>query len=151
MSSRQQQFLEVYRQARVEDQRGYYEHSAAKSEAAHRQLLLASAMLFGASGAVALLAGIEVPGKLVWAIFAAVLPAITTALSAYDGLYAFERVTKLYRDAARNLRRVQPPGIAVDEQTAVMRYVSEVERILDKERGQWGQLAAEAQAERERG
>ena len=146
MSSREQQFLEVYRRARVEDQRAYYERSAARAEAAHRQLLLTSAVLFGASGAVAVLAGTAVAGKLVWAILAAVLPAITTALSAYDGLYAFERVTKIYGDAAHNLRRIQLPRVEGTNDQAISAYVVRIEEILAKERGQWGQLAAEAAA-----
>jgi LPS O-antigen subunit length determinant protein (WzzB/FepE family) len=152
MSSRQEQFLEVYRLARVEDQRGYHERAAEKAEAAHRQLLLITAIVFGVAGAVAVLAGLDISGKLVWAVLAAVLPATTTVLSAYNGLYAFERVTKLSRDAARNLRRVQPPQIAhTDAQASVSDYVADVERILEKERGQWGQLAVEPQAKQEGG
>ena len=147
MSSREQEFLEVYKRARVDDQRSYYERSAAQSEAAHRQLLLTSAVLFGVSGAVAVLSGTDVAGKLVWAILAAILPAITTALSAYDGLYAFERITKIYRDAARNLRRVQvPPSQGRDAHEEISGYVNRIEQILAQERGQWGQLAEEARS-----
>jgi hypothetical protein len=152
MSSRQEQFLEVYRLARVEDQRRYHEHVAARAEAAHRQLLLITALVFGVAGVVAVLSGLDIQGKLVWAVLAAVLPAATTVLSAYNGLYAFERVSKLSHDAARNLRRIQPPRIAhSDAQSAVSGYVIDVERILEKERGQWGQLAAEPQAKQESG
>lgn len=145
MSSREQQFVELYRLARVEDQRTYYEGKAVKYQAAHQQLLLASAIVFGVSGAVALLAATDVSGKLVWAILAAVLPAVTTAFAAYEGLFAFERIAKLYRDAARNLRRVQPPllGDEPSAQTAVAHYVENIESIFERERGQWGQLALE--------
>jgi hypothetical protein len=144
-----EQFVEVYRQARVEDQRGYYERSASKFQAAHRQLLLTSAVVFGMSAAVGLIAGLDVPGKLVWAILAAILPAVTTVLSAYGGLYAFERIAKLYRDAARNLRRAETPNLsgAVDQRAAVAQYVAEVEQVFTNERGQWGQLAVEAPPE----
>jgi hypothetical protein len=153
MSSREEQFLEVYRLARVEDQRGYHEHAAARGEAAYRHLLLITAIVFGVSGAVALLAGLDISGKLVWAVLAAVLPATTTVLSAYNGVYAFERVAKLSRDAARNLRdRVQPPRVAHGEaQSAVSRYVLDFERILEKERGRWGQLAMQTQVKQEEG
>lgn len=145
MSSRERQFVELYRQARVEDQRKYYEDKAALNQAAHQELLLASAIVFGISGAVALLAGTDVPGKLVWAILAAVLPAFTTAFAAYEGLYAFERIARLFQDAARNLRRAQAPLLADEAgaQAAVARYVEQIERILEQERGQWGQLAVE--------
>ena len=152
MSTRQEQFLEVYRVARVEDQRGYHEQAATRAEAAYRQLLLVTAIVFGVSAAVAVLAGLDISGKLVWAVFAAVLPATTTVLAAYNGLYAFDRVTKLSRDAGRNLRRVQPPRIADGEaQSTVAGYVMDVERILERERGQWGQLVVEPQGKQDEG
>jgi SMODS and SLOG-associating 2TM effector domain 1 len=142
VNERAQQFVEVYRQARVEDQLKYYDRSAKRLESAHRQLLLTSAVVFGLSGAFGLIAGLDVPGKLVWAIVATLLPALTTALSAFEGLYAFERLAKLYGDAARNLKRVQAPQFAdgEDERAAVAGYVADVERIFRNERGQWGQL-----------
>jgi hypothetical protein len=144
-----QQFVEVYRQARIDDQRSFYERRASSFEVAHRQLLLTSAIVFGLTAAIGLIAGLNVPGKLVWAILAAILPAITTVLAAYEGLYAFERIAKLYRDAARNLRRVETPKLsgAVDEDAAVAHYVAEVEQIFTNERGQWGQLAVETAPE----
>ena len=150
MTTREQQFVEVYRQARVEDQRHYYDRTASRFEAAHRQLLLGSSVLFGISGTVAILSGIEIPGKLVWATLAAVLPAITTAIAAYEGLFAFQRVAKLYRDAAHNLRRIQQPAVedAATAQAALEAYVAEVERVFERERGQWGQLGAEPDAQR---
>jgi hypothetical protein len=151
MSSRPEQFLEVYRVARVENQREYYERGAANAEAAHRQLLLITAIIFGVSGAVAVLAGLGIPGRRGWAVLAAILPALTTALSAYNGLYSFGRVRKLFRDAAHNLRRAQPPRArGSDAQTAVARYVSSVEQILASERGQWGQLELEARPDQHR-
>jgi hypothetical protein len=152
VSSREEQFLEVYRRARAEDQRGYYERQAARAEAAHRQLLAISAVVFGVSGAVAVLSGVHVPGKIYWAVLAAVLPAVTTAIAAYEGLMAFERVAKLFRDAARNLRRVRPPILPDGDaaQAAVAAYVAEVEQIFDRERGQWGQLAQEPAAAADR-
>ena len=145
MNDRAQQFVEVYRQARLEDQRTYYERTASRFQAAQRQLLLTSAIVFGISGTVGLIAGLDVPGKLAWAILAAILPAVTTVLSAYEGLYAFERVAKLNRDAARNLRRIEIPSLSgdIDERTVIAQYVADVERIFTNERGQWGRLAVE--------
>jgi SMODS and SLOG-associating 2TM effector domain 1 len=151
VSDRTRQFVEVYRASRVENQRDYYVRRAAEFEAAHRQLLLVSSLVFGLSSAVALVAGLDVPGKLVWAILAAVLPAITTALAAFEGLYAFERVAKLYGDAARNLRLVEAPELSgsTDESATVAAYVNQVEAIFVRERGQWGQLMAEEAGEEE--
>jgi hypothetical protein len=143
-----EQFVEVYHQARVEDQRLYYKGRASKFQAAHRQLLLISTVVFGISGAVGVIAGLDVRGKLVWAILAAILPAVTTVISAYGGLYSFERISKLYADAERNLGRAKIPTLSgsVDERAAVVaEYVAAVEQIFTNERGQWGQLAAPEQ------
>jgi hypothetical protein len=151
MTGRARQFVDVYRAARVEDQRNYYLRRANEFEAAQQQLLLVSSLVFGISGAVGLIAGLDVPGKLLWAILAAILPAITTALAAYQGLYAFDRIAKLYGDAARNLRLVSAPRLSdsADESAAVAAYVSQVEAIFRRERGQWGQLVAEEADEEE--
>lgn len=147
MSTREEQFLELYRQARVDNQLGYYERTAKRFEVAHHQLLLFSAVVFGLAGAVALIAGLDVTGKAVWAVAAAVLPAVTTVIAAYEGLFAFERTAKLYRDAARSLRHVHPPTLAgAPDADAVAAYVAAVEGILERERGQWGQLASETAA-----
>jgi hypothetical protein len=151
VSARSRQFVEVYRTARVEDQRVYYLRRAKEFEAANRQLLLVSSLVFGVSGAVGLIAGLDVPGKLVWAILAAILPAITAALSAFEGLYGFNRVAKRFNDAARNLRLVEAPRLSGtdDERAALIDYVGRVEGIFRDELGQWGQLAAEQLGEQE--
>jgi hypothetical protein len=143
-----EQFLEVYFTARVEDQRTYYERTVRRFESRRRQVLLASSVVFGVAAAVGLIAGLDVRGKLLWACLAAILPAITMALAAYEGVYAFERITKLNRDAARNLRRIAVPEVADAEgkEAAVARYVSDVEQVFTQERGQWGQLQVESEA-----
>ncbi len=145
MSDRARQFVEVYQAARVEDQRDYYLRRAKEFQAAHRQLLLVTSLVFGLTGTVGLIAGLDVPGKLVWAILAAILPAVTAALSAYEGLFGFNRFAKRFNDAARNLRLVEPPRIsgAVEAEDAVADYVGRVEAIFRDELGQWGQLVAE--------
>ena len=86
-----------------------------------------------------------------WAIAAAVIPAVYTALAAYDAIFGFERVSKLYGDAIRSLRVVEEPdlaGIADEAEAAaeVAAYASAVEAVLFKEQGQWGQLTAEIDA-----
>jgi hypothetical protein len=42
-----------------------------------------------------------------WSALAAILPAISTALAAYVGLYAFEQQSKIYGDAARRVLRAR--------------------------------------------
>ena len=153
MSERARQFVEIYQAARVEDQRDYYLQRAKQFQAAHRQLLLVTSVVFGLSGTAGLIAGLDVPGKLVWAIVAAILPAIAAALSAYEGLYGFSRFAKRFNDAARNLRLVEAPRISAadHEAEAVAEYVLRVEGIFKDELGQWGQLVAEQRGESDEG
>jgi hypothetical protein len=149
VSEQGQQFLELYRVARVEPQSRFYEKRRRTYQSAHQQLLLTSSIVFGGSAAIGLIAGLDVPGKLVWAILATILPAITTMFAAYEGLYAFDRVGKLYQDAAATLSLVDTPTLsaAADERELLAQYVADVERVFATEQGQWGQLAVETQGE----
>jgi hypothetical protein len=126
MTQRAGEFLEIYRVGRIDD----------------RQLLLLSSILFGVAALCGLLAGLQISGKLGFAIAAAVIPPLTTALAAYEGLYAFERNAKLYRDAARNLSLVRAPSAATVTGESLAEFVAGIEAIFAREQGQWGQLAA---------
>jgi conflict system pore-forming effector with SLATT domain len=153
VTSRAQQVLDLYRGARVEDQLGYYEQRRSLFERAHGELLVLSAVLLGATSTVSGLAGVNISGKLVWAILAAVLPALSTLLAAYSGLFGFDRNAKLYADASRNLALLDQPG-AGDEapgDDAVAGYVQQAEDVFQKEQSQWGQLASERAAGSEPG
>lgn len=148
MTSREAQFLAVYRAARVDDQVRYYRGRREQFERAHGQILALSALLLGLSSTVALLAGVSVSGQEVFAILAAILPALSTALGAYGALYAFDRHTKLYTDAVRSLRRLEAPNLerakAEEAPELIAEYVGQVEQVFRTEQGQWGQLASEA-------
>lgn len=151
MRSRAEQVLDFYRVARLEDQLGYYERRRAEFDRAHGELLVASAVLLGATSTVSALAGTEIPGKLVWAIFAVIFPVLSTALAAYGGLFLFERHAKIYGDAVRSLILLEEPDLSrrVDDHDAgeaVASYVQQVEDVFHNEQSQWGQLAAELRA-----
>ena len=150
MISRAAQLLDLYRVARLDDQLRFYEKRRTEFDRAHGELLVASAVLLGATSTVSALAGVEIRGKLVWAIFAAILPAISTALAAYGALFAFERQAKLYGDAVRNLGLLEEPDLSNaanhrDAGDAVTKYVARVEKVFRDEQSQWGQLATEPQ------
>jgi len=149
VSSRAEQVLQVYRAARLDDQLRYYGKRRAEYERAHGELLIASAVLLGLTSTASALAGIDIGGKIVWAILAAILPALSTALAAYGGLFAFDRQAKLFTDAVRNLRLLEEPELSQmrDEQqadTALRQYVQQVEEVFRSEQAQWGQLGAES-------
>jgi hypothetical protein len=150
VSSRADQVLDLYRVARMEDQLGFYDKRRTEFHRAHGELLVVSAVLLGATSTASALAGVEIRGKLVWAIFAAILPALSTAVAAYGALFAFERQAKLYGDAVRNLGLLEEPDLSHaadhgDAGEAVTKYVEQVERVFRDEQSQWGQLATEPQ------
>ena len=147
MSSREREFLELYREARLLDQLNFYEARKREFEAAHGQVLAVSAVVFGLASTVGVLAGLDTSGKLVFAILATVLPAISTALSAYEGVFGFERHAKIYDDAARSLKRIEEPDLQKepDGAAALAAYVEQVENVFRREQAQWGQLQSEAQ------
>jgi hypothetical protein len=64
MTARVQQFLTLYRQARVDDQDEYYGVRADEGERAHEQLLLVSATILALTSVAAFLAGLNITGKL---------------------------------------------------------------------------------------
>ena len=151
MSKRDEQFLALYRKHRFEDQRGWYERRRAEFEAAHGQVITLIGLLTVLAGIAAALAAADVGElKTLWAVLAVVFPALSTALSAYNGLYAFERQAKLYRDAANMMHRaradapdLKPKVTEAGYRRALSAYVNKVEGILWKEQGQWGQLISE--------
>lgn len=151
MSERDEQFLGLYHQYRFEDQRGWYERRRAEFEAAHGQVITLTGLLMVLAGTAAALAAADVGGlKVLWGVLAVVFPALSTALSAYNGLYAFERQAQLYRDAANMMLHVRAeapdlkPGITeAGYRQALSAYVNKVEGILRREQGQWGQLISE--------
>jgi len=152
MSERNEQFLALYQQYRFEDQRGWYERRQAESEAAYGQVITLTGLLMVLAGTAAALASADVGGlKTLWAVLAVVFPAVSTALSAYNGLYAFERQAKLYRDAANMMLRtragapdLKPEITQAGYRRALSAYVNKVEGILRTEQGQWGQLISES-------
>jgi hypothetical protein len=148
MSRRSDEVLMLYRAARVEDQVDYYRRTSTEYDRAGAQSVALAAVLLSLTTLAGTLAGLEISGKLGWAIAATVIPAVSTALAAYDAVFGFERVSKLYADAMRSLRLIEEPDLAVIEDDAeaeaeVAAYAESVEAVLLKEQAQWGQLTAE--------
>ena len=151
MTARDQQFCALYRQHRVEHQRGFYDGRRREFRAAQDESVWLVAVLMVFTAAAAALATANVGGlERLWSVLQVALPALVTALAAYTGLYAFERQTKIYGDAANNLLRARADAPDVrpllDDSTAqgVLRdYVQQVEGILGHEQAQWGQLVGE--------
>ena len=151
MTARDQQFLALYKSRRFQDQRDFYDSRRREFDAARDQVLWLTSVFMVLTAAVAALASANVGGlKPVWSILAVAFPALSTALSAYNAFYAFERQAKIYGDAANALLRaradspdLKPPMDDLAFQQALIAHVQQVEQILGNEQAQWGQLIGE--------
>jgi hypothetical protein len=137
-----QQVMALYKKYRIDDQiDGFYEPRSAEYRSAFRQSAVAKSLLLGLGAIAGALAGANVGGhRVLWSVLAAAFPALSTALVAYDGLIAFERLTKLYGDVVRSVARVEKPSGPNPQAAEVSDYVATVEGIFLREQGQWGQL-----------
>jgi hypothetical protein len=155
MSQRNRQLMSLYQKYRFEDQKNFYDARSKEFKSAHRQVVLLTGVIMILTTVVAsVTVAIDLPyWKPVLMILAVVFPALSTALSAYNELFAFERQAKLYQDAERALQRASADspdlikqGLSSDSEyaLAVGLYVNEIEGIFRKEQGQWGQLASQA-------
>jgi SMODS and SLOG-associating 2TM effector domain 1 len=141
------QLLELYARCRLDDQLRYYKGRARMYERATAQLAVCSAVVLVAGSTAAALAGREIAQAELWAVLAAVFPAVATLLTAFGGLFAFDQQAKLYEDAARALQRLKrdAPDLAgaQDPGEALRVYVERVEDVFRSEQAQWGQFASE--------
>lgn len=137
-----QDVMDLYKKYRVDDQiNGFYTPRRNEYRSAFRQSIVTKTILLALGAAAGLLAGLNVGGhRVLWSVLAAGFPAVSTALVAYDGLFAFERLAKLYNDVVGSVSQVMRPSGPDLEASAVSDYVAEVEGIFLREQGQWGQL-----------
>lgn len=150
MADRDDQFLSLYQECRFKDQQNWYKNRQAEFETAHSQAItLTTWLMFFASVTSTLAAASGLVGwKQGWAVLAVVFPVLSTAISAYNELYAFERQANLYKDAANALlaARADMPDPKVrltDDRAPLITYVNQVEDVFRREQGQWGQLMAD--------
>ena len=151
MTERDQQFFTLYQRYRFQDQRAFYDGRRREFETARDEGLWLTTVFMVLTAAVAALASANLGGlRSLWSILAVAFPAVSTALSAYNALYAFERQAKIYGDAANALLRaradspdLKPPMDDSAFEQALVAHVEQVEQILGNEQAQWGQLIGE--------
>jgi len=137
------QFAELYQEARIDDQLGFYNGRRVENEKAHDQAIRVKWTL-STLAAIAGAVGAALPeARTALAIAAAFLAAAATAMAAYQSLYAFPRLAKLYRDAELSLsalaaaREAMGSGLSREQARAL---VERMEKVFTQENGQWGQL-----------
>jgi hypothetical protein len=151
MDTRNGQFLSLYYVYRHKDQDSFYRARHAEFDRARRQAVIIIGVLMFLTATVSILAAAElILPKWVWAVLGVSLPALSTAFTAYNSLFAFEQQSKLYQDASRALQRaeadahgLQQAATRADRPDNHEAYVNEVEEVLRKEHCQWGQLTSE--------
>jgi hypothetical protein len=147
MAERDRTVLTVYLEHRVKDQLSeFYEPRRREYLSAYRQSLVLKALLLALGGIAGIVAGINLAGlRPAWAVLAAAFPAVSTALAAYDGLFSFDRLAKVYGDVLTALALLeQPTETQVEADSSVLtKYVTAAETIFLNEQGQWGQITRE--------
>ena len=146
MTKREAEFVELYTQDRLLHQLDFYHKRRVEAESARDQAIGAKAVLLGLS-AVAGVVGAAYPAtRPAMAIAAAFLAALATALAAYQSLYAYPKLAKLYKDAETSLTALRALGLSAELNASELRArVELIETVFTKENGQWGQLAKHSQ------
>jgi hypothetical protein len=140
---RARQFAALYAEDRIGDQLRFYHDRRVAAERARDQAIHAKWAL-STLAAIAGSVGAAVPDwRTGLAIAAAFLAATATAVAAYQSLYGFPRLAKIYQDAERSLSALNAAGAGfnADLPPEEIRALAErVESIFRQENGQWGQL-----------
>jgi hypothetical protein len=151
VSERSRELLRFYRRYRIKDQLSFYTTRRELFERANGQALAVSATLLGFASAASALAGADFGWAAGWSALATILPATSSALTAYSALYAFDQQSKIYGDAVRSVHAASrsPARLGISEDSPsdenIAELVRRVEGVLQQEQGQWGQLTSQVQ------
>jgi SMODS and SLOG-associating 2TM effector domain 1 len=151
MGNRNEQFLNLYQTHRHEEQADWYQGRSLEFKSARRQAVITAGVLMLLTTIISVMTAANLFAlKWVWATLSILFPALSTALTAYNSLFAFEQQLKLYNDASRGLvkarddaKKLRKSTDDADYQKKVEDYVGKIEGIFSKEQGQWGQLINE--------
>jgi hypothetical protein len=149
-AGRAAQFAALYLEDRIRDQLGVYHQRRVEAEKAHDQAIHAKWTLSTLAAIAGSVGAAVASWRVELAIAAAFLAAAATALTAYQSLYAFPRLAKLYRDAEMSLSTLTAAGKTLgsgltEEQTR--QAVRRIEKVFAQENGQWGQLVEHVASE----
>jgi len=150
MSERAEDFAKLYERARFRAQLDWYNDRRTNAERAHDQAIHAKWIL-ATLAAIAGSVGAALPSwRTDLAIAAAFLAAAATGLTAYQTLYAFPRLAKLYQDAEDSLvalNAAQAGFLFSLSPADAQALVKQIEKVFAQENGQWGQLIQHAVGE----
>ncbi len=107
MTARDEEFRDLYRDLRIDDQAGWYASRSAEYKSAHQQAVYARNWLITLAGLLGVVGQIwSGTPRAALGVVAAVLAALAGTVAAYDALLDFPKLQKLYGDAALNVTEV---------------------------------------------
>ena len=149
MTSRNAQLTDLYLHYRLAEQQRFYRDRARQFQKARNQSRLTAAfLLFGASVAGALGGADVADARRWWAVAAGVLSALATALTSYEAVYGFDRLSRDYERTIGSLARVEarfpsePGGRVTRAETAEL--IRATESVLTGEVDTWSRQTARA-------
>jgi hypothetical protein len=144
--TRNSEFAALYTEDRLLDQLNFYNKRRVEAERARDQAIGAKAVLLGLAAVAGVVGATYSATRPAMAITAAFLAAFATALTAYQSLYAYPRLAKLYKDAETSLTALRALGLGAELEASELRArVELIETVFTQENGQWGQLAKDGQ------
>ena len=144
--TRHTEFAALYTEDRLLDQLNFYNKRRVEAERARDQAIGAKAVLLGLAAVAGVVGAAYSATRPAMAITAAFLAAFATALTAYQSLYAYPRLAKLYKDAETSLTALRALGLGAELEASELRArVELIETVFTQENGQWGQLAKDGQ------
>lgn len=151
-SQRRAEVLDAYRRHRIAAQHAYYSDRAERNETAHRWTLTATAGLLVLAALFGALSTFHAPRETTWALVAASMSALATALTSYEAAFGFERIAQQYAETRSGLELADVFGprpedldrLATDEQRdeTLSEFVANTERLLRSEVDTWTRRAA---------
>jgi hypothetical protein len=145
MSEREKHVWDFYQRYRFNDQLKFYKDRKEEFEKAQTQATNIHSGLMALASIVSVVGTSELfkdsTFSTLCAVLAVAFPVLATAFTTYANLYAFERIAKLYGDAADGLQYVDinfAPGTSLHATLD-----GRVEAIFTAEQKQWGQLVSE--------
>ena len=146
--------LDLLPRSSFSDQLNFYQDRQKEFEKAQTQATNFHSVLMALAGIVSVIETAHLLNdafSTFFAILAVAFPVLAAAVTTYANLYAFERIGKLYGDAAEGLRFVDAyfaPGVSVG--ATLGSYVERIEAIFTSEQKQWGQLVSEIRSQSSR-
>jgi hypothetical protein len=148
VTTRDEQFRNLYLDLRIDDQAGFYADRSAEYKNAHQQAVYLRNGLITLAGLLGVIG--QIPSgtaRAALGVVAAVLAALAGAVAAYDALLDFPKLQKLYGDVSLSVAEIRIDWVDPSADARLGAEMGRAERIFATEQGQWGQLVLKSGSE----